>query len=228
MSYNIGQFKSTSLTNYGTTITIDDSYYGSNKTIASPYGDTAKDGTLSIPNGFKKDNIYHLKFYLTSNSYNISHKITIKLYETKNKFQTIKIINISSPKDNNLIDITFTPDFNFPYLIFEVERNSITINDGSYYYCTGINKAEVLTNIIETPAFGPGNGQILKQIGIQGPPELGFSVNGESLKLGKTGIYESNNMNIKSLGFIIDRNNAQDTNPIKIDDPTFFIVDYLY
>ena len=88
---------------------------------------------------------------------------------------------------------------------------------------------QTLINVIKSPSFGAGNGQILKQIGIQGRPGLQFVVNGESLKLGRTGIYESNNINIKSLGFVID-SIIQDNSflPIITENPAFFIVDYLY
>lgn len=230
MSYNIGQFKRTSLSVYSNIINIDNIKYGEEETITSLYSDSAKDGRISITGGFLKDVIYNFQLKIKSNNNNISHKVIIKLFQSKDRFKTIKIINIERPTDNNIVNIVFTPDFDFSYLVFEIERDSVTANDSSsYYYCSEIIKAETLINVIQSPSFGAGHGQILKQIGIQGPPGLQFVVNGESLKLGRTGIYESNNINVKSLGFVID-SIIQDNSflPIITENPAFFIVDYLY
>lgn len=229
MSYNIGQFKRTSLSVYSDIINIDNIKYGEEETITSLYSDSAKDGKISITGGFLKDVIYSFQLKIKSNNNNISHKVIIKLFESTDRFKTIKIINIERPTEDNMVNIVFTPDFNFSYLVFEIERDSVTANDSSYYYCSEIVKAETLINVIKSPSFGAGSGQILKQIGIQGPPGLQFVVNGESLKLGRTGVYESNNINVKSLGFIID-SITQDNSflPIIIENPAFFIVDYLY
>ena len=57
----------------------------------------------------------------------------------------------------------------------------------------------------------------LTKIGIQGPPSLLMCINGEQIRIGKSGIYEINNENVKIsfVGFI----------PNQLD---YFIMDFEY
>ena len=58
----------------------------------------------------------------------------------------------------------------------------------------------------------------LKQIGVQGPAGLLMCINGESIYIGRTGIYEINyGISISSIGFVVEP-----------DDNKNFIMDYQY
>ena len=59
------------------------------------------------------------------------------------------------------------------------------------------------------------------KLGIQGPADLIACVNGEPIRIGKSGIFEiyKDDFNIYSVGFIIDPNVNKDKN---------FIMDYCY
>ena len=47
----------------------------------------------------------------------------------------------------------------------------------------------------------------LKQIGVQGPPGLLMSINGEPIRIGRSGLYEINNgINTTFIGFIVEAN----------------------
>jgi hypothetical protein len=61
-------------------------------------------------------------------------------------------------------------------------------------------------------------------MGIQGPTGLLFSMNGEEIRIGKSGIYEVQDFPIENLGFVI-----KDTSPVPYQDgKDFFIMDFQY
>ena len=61
-------------------------------------------------------------------------------------------------------------------------------------------------------------------MGLQGPPGLLFSMNGEEIRIGKSGIYEVEGININQLSFVIKNNS-----PIPYaDNLDYFIMDFQY
>ena len=93
-------------------------------------------------------------------------------------------------------------------------------DDGSYgrIPVIEIEKFTEILNVIESISGSIDNKTALKQIGIQSRPGLLMSINGEGIKVGRSGIYEINNgVMISSIGFVLDKN-----------DNTYFIMDYQY
>lgn len=63
-----------------------------------------------------------------------------------------------------------------------------------------------------------GNAGRLKQIGVQSAPGLPMCIDGEQVRVGRSGIYEINHgITIRFLGFIVQPN-----------DDKYFLLDYQY
>jgi len=63
----------------------------------------------------------------------------------------------------------------------------------------------------------------LTKIGVQGPPSLLMSINGEQIRVGRNGIYEINNgINITSISFVPKTSTASS------DGLEYFIMDFEY
>ena len=66
--------------------------------------------------------------------------------------------------------------------------------------------------------------QYIKKMGLQGPPGFMFSMNGEEIHIGKSGMYEVEGINISNLSFVI-----KNISPIPYEDNLdYFIMDFLY
>ena len=86
------------------------------------------------------------------------------------------------------------------------------INIEVEYYEEIINVIDVYLNPVT------GNAGILKQIGVQGPPGTLMCIEGEQIRIGRSGIYEINNgVVISFLGFVLHE-----------DDENQFFLDYQY
>lgn len=90
----------------------------------------------------------------------------------------------------------------------------ITVNENNIY---------LMKNIIDALSSTYGLTQFIR-IGVQGPTGLMMSINGEQIKVGKTGIYELNDTNIKItyLGFVLKEN------VLNVDGYDNFILDFEY
>ena len=124
----------------------------------------------------------------------------------------------------------FTPNSTYNLIVFVLARTTedynviensqhgrimdITVNENNIY---------LMTNIIDTLASTYGLTELIR-IGIQGPTGLMMSINGEQIKIGKTGIYELNDVNIKItyLGFALKEN------VLNVDGYDNFILDFEY
>ena len=72
-------------------------------------------------------------------------------------------------------------------------------------------------NVIDFLSPSISGNRILKQIGIQGPPGLLMSINGEEIRIGRSGLYEiTYGINTTFIGFIVEA------------DEKYFILDYQY
>ena len=81
-----------------------------------------------------------------------------------------------------------------------------------------VDNLSLIYNIMDYLRTSIDNKGRLKQIGVQGPTGLLMNINGESIRIGRTGIYEINNgVTITSIGFIIEDGNTDN-----------FILDYQY
>ena len=135
------------------------------------------------------------------------------------KEQFIKTIVV--PQDPEEVYISFeviiAPNSTYNQLIWELQR---TRED--YIVHEGEDQINGRKTFIDVESFGTIINKIspsispLAKIGIQGPPSLLMCINGEQIRIGKSGIYEiSNSIPITFVGFIPKEND-------------YFIVDYEY
>lgn len=124
----------------------------------------------------------------------------------------------------------FTPNSTYNLIVFVLARTTEDYNiteDSQYGRIMDItvnkNNIYLMTNIIDTLASTYGLAELIR-IGVQGPTGLMMSINGEQIKIGKTGIYELNDVNIKItyLGFALKEN------VLNVDGYDNFILDFEY
>lgn len=144
--------------------------------------------------------------------------------------QTIEDYTVPAGTGSTTFDIVFTPNSTYNLIVFVLARTTedyniiensqhgrimdITVNENNIY---------LMTNIIDTLASTYGLTELIR-IGVQGPTGLMMSINGEQIKVGKTGIYELNDVNIKItyLGFALKEN------VLNVDGYDNFILDFEY
>lgn len=122
------------------------------------------------------------------------------------------------------IELIINPANSFDEIVFELQR---TADDYSKQNKDGthgrkmeieINHLTRLYNVLDYIGIKP-----LAKIGIQGPPGLLMSINGEEIRIGRSGIYEmAYNMSVDFIGFVI-KDNIQ-----SMDGQDYFVMDYQY
>lgn len=213
MSYSIGQFRRTD---------IGTSNYEENIDKTITIGSDDKDSAILLNGGFVAGRIYRLQATLKSTNLPSNTQIKIKLKDNNNnKYQIVKIINISSSYKLNLI---FIPQYDFGKIVFEIDRISNTSISQNAQVSAEQVKITIMKNIISELG---NNITRLRRIGIQGPEGMLFVINGELLKMGKSRIFMSDEMEITSVCFIV--NELENNDPFFMENNVpFFIMDYQY
>lgn len=162
-------------------------------------------------------------------------------YGVIKNFNSIKVIRSWELKDT-VEDIAtykfaFSPKYNltegYSYLLIETDRNNLWTNEiqyvdnddtynGTYLDLNSVSaKLYIVNNLLE--GVNSGTSQIksgtnvLSHIGIWGHPEQIIVINGEEIKIGRTGFYEIKDYDITFLGMVV-----QDYNTDR------FTIDYEY
>lgn len=144
--------------------------------------------------------------------------------------QTIEDYTVPAGTGSTTFDIVFTPNSTYNLIVFVLARTAEDYNiiENSQYgrimdITVNENNIYLMTNIIDTLTSTYGLTKLIR-IGIQGPTGLMMSINGEQIKIGKTGIYELNDINIKItyLGFALKEN------ALNVDGYDNFILDFEY
>lgn len=144
--------------------------------------------------------------------------------------QTIEDYTVPAGTGSTTFDIVFTPNSTYNLIVFVLARTTEDYNiiENSQYgrimdITVNENNIYLMTNIIDTLASTYGLTELIR-IGVQGPTGLMMSINGEQIKVGKTGIYELNDVNIKItyLGFALKEN------VLNVDGYDNFILDFEY
>ena len=155
--------------------------------------------------------------------------LTIKLVntdKTKDNEQTLETITIEQGKKNDfaIFEIVIPPNQSYNQIQFVLNRVLIDYNneneDGTYGRKVNMEilKLKEIYNVIDFLNPAIENTGRLKQIGVQSAPGLLMSIDGEAVRVGRSGIYEINNgISVSFIGFIIEP-----------DDNKYFILDYQY
>ena len=234
MNYNFGQFRKSQIDNYLMPLDsgiLEDlqvtSALSENVKFVDKKIDLVEEDYLQALTNNNKQRSYYIKFKVFKQD--TAQSINIKLINTKattDNMQLIKNIKINRGKDTDysIFEIVISPSDNhvFDRIYFELNRELIDYNthiaDDIYGRTLSIeierldeiyNVIDFLENSIDTDT--------LKQIGVQGPPGLLMSINGEEIRIGRSGLYEINNgVSVSFIGFIIEQ------------DEKYFVLDYQY
>lgn len=242
MSFNFGQFRRSQVQEYLTPIEIYEdtiietvsqtsaSIIFADKVIQFPI-----DKPLISTNEKNIQQSYFMRFriYKRIDSKQI---ITIKLNNTdkaSDNMQNIKQIEIpqGDATESMVFEMIISPNNKYDQIQFILNREGVDYNIGprlanpselEEYYGRVIkfemDNLSLIYNIMDALKSSIDNKGRLKQIGVQGPAGLLMNINGESIRIGRTGIYEINNgVTISSIGFIIEEGNTDN-----------FILDYQY
>jgi hypothetical protein len=236
MSFNFGQFRRSQVSNYLTPISYDiiDLKTVSAASAAMFFADKAISLSVDNPlisvneNNIQQSYFLRVKIYKRKDSNQI---ITIKLNNTdkiSDNIQNIRQIEIPKGEEEEYttFEIVISPNNNYDEIQFILSREaldySIFPEEGSdisgRVIKIEVDNLSLIYNVLDYLRTAIDNKGRLKQIGVQGPAGLLMNINGESIRIGRTGIYEINNgVTISSIGFIIEDGN--------IDN---FILDYQY
>lgn len=239
--YQFGQARRSTFNNFVSDLSIDDDEvkYLITESILIPETVFFKDSkiTLSGDNILQPTNesgssiksyYIKIKFYKQSES---DQTITIKLVNSnkqEDNEQIVETINISKgPEDEYIIyETVLKPNQDYNEIQFILARKieeDYLVPSGSIdgYPIYGremdieIEKLQEINNLIT--ALNVSSTGKLKQIGVQSTPGFLMSIDGEPVRVGRTGMYEINyGVSISYLGFVIN------------DDKTQFLLDYQY
>ena len=233
--YNFGQFRRTQLDSYMTALDYNFTDLETQSPLSQDIVFLDKIISLSEQNILQAtDNTgtvvksYYMRFKIYKKE-DSEQLITIKLVntnKTEDNQQTIKTVKVESGLENDYstFDIVIAPNATYNSIQFILNRiiddyNTVD-NDNIYGRKMNINidSLKEIYNVIETLNPSIDNLGRLKQIGVQSAPGLMMSIEGELIRVGRSGIYEINNgVSIKYIGFIIEP-----------DDGKYFVLDYQY
>lgn len=220
MSYKIGQFRKQHLTSTSVSNIQTDIRDILTRLNNAEFYD--KDCVVSEP--LVEGKCYYLKFSLRLKSVGESATRTISLSlsdSSYSKTQTLSSSSVSIGMDNDVvIETMIYPNLGFDHILIKINRIAADykiINEqlkaGSLIDNLQIISLYELPNVLTLISGAPS---YLTKIGIQAPSSFLMNINGEEIRVGKTGIYEINNgIKIKSIYFL----------PTQQD---YFIMDYEY
>ena len=235
LTYKFGQFRATQSSNYmkKLTYTLDNKRVESSLSKGTVFIDKAID--LSGANQLQgktpqgKLRSYYLRFKVYKDTKN-AQTFDLILRNTslaKDNIQTLGTVQvpIGETDDYSTFEFIITPHENrvFNEIHFELARILKDFEeenpDGTFGRKPNI-EVEILSevnNLIETLNSSIENKGILKQIGVQSSPGLLMCINGEQIRLGRSGLYEmkKEDIQIYFLGFVVE-------------DDRYFILDYQY
>ena len=164
-----------------------------------------KDECVKVGGGLQKNINYYfhgkIKRMSTKQSFDIK---LVRFDEEKGDEQYIKTIDIQ-PLQEGLnewydIEFIFTPAADFDTILFELDRIKIDFTGEVRVPIILYEELSLINNIVTSQI---GNEIELLKIGVQSRPGLLMCVNGEEIRVGRTGIYEIRNGVIKVTFFSV-------------------------
>ena len=232
MSYKIGQLRKLPKNSF------EDVQNISEERVETPYGEHSKDGALACE--FKKGEVYYFK--LDIRKYGIKKDIPykIKLKDKDGNYQSLELRKFKKDGDTaDIVELIFIPKYDFQYMVFEAQRTTEYVDDiNAYFQCLQIYAARRLFNLIGSE-FLPEGIVELARVGVQGPVGLSFAINGEKITLGKSRMFTSPEMSIKSIAFLVNPSYEEENidfqefigkenQNLLYDSKNFFVMDYQY
>jgi hypothetical protein len=206
MSYLVGQIRRNQISSFSTDVN-----YTSNVESNNPY--LAIDGTLSA-------NVsYYLQFKVKQGDERENFILKLKNEAIE---QSVQTFHVTKGNDYTTFELIFTPNRTYSKVAFELNREDA--NDANKVLDIEILNFYLVKNIVTELQSKFSGLKKLKKIGIQGPPGLLFVLDGDEIRIGKTGIYElyNDSITVAYLGFCIKESNQT------FDGKDFFILDFTY
>lgn len=234
MSVKIGQIKRTKqLSAYQTDIT--NQYIAAFRQFKWSQNKICYELSLALENGqkFKAGQTYHFNVINTyiDNLLGRHSSFTAKLINISGGTTISSQMTIGRFSAGSSTEFCFTPNRNYSYLVFSVEDTDLQAVDDVPKEIGKLHKLHNLFTIEESLK----EIQRIKKVGIQGPPNLNFSINGEDFIMGKTGIFMISGVDITNISFFLKENtSANYPNYVPYFSATadskyeFFIMDYEY
>ena len=231
MSFQFGQFRRSQLDSFLTPLKYKIEQATIKSTISTVI--TFVDNVISLTDVLKpteQDGIRAKNYYIRFRIYKKANPqtIIIKLINTNKQTDNIQnlrtiIVDAGRETEYNTYEIVIPPNNNYNQIKFELQRELEDYNkknsDGTYGRICKIevirldeiyNVINYLTTIINKSA--------LLQIGVQSAPGLLMCINGEEIRVGRSGLYEIlNGYKVTFIGFIVEPN-----------DNKHFMLDYQY
>lgn len=233
MSFQFGQFRRNQLSSFLTPLSYELTTITSKSTISSAITFVDNILVLSGNNIIKpteSDGVRTKNYYIRFKVYKKANPQTIKIKlvntnKTSDNIQVLKSIAVEGGRESDYssYEIVISPNNTYNRILFELQReleDYNTINeDGTYGRICNIyiDRLDEVYNVINylNPLI---NKSSLLQIGVQSAPGLLMCINGEEIKVGRSGLYEIlNGYKISFIGFIVEP-----------DDNKYFILDYQY
>lgn len=230
MSYNIGQLRRNQINSYSTALSYRQDLIRNENSIIDFYDQCMY---LSGANIVSSIYSYYLKFEVTQLP-EVIQEFSIKLQSdevTVDNIQNIRSFVVKQGLGTTTFELIFTPNSNYNQIIFELKRMALDFytdnGDGTSGRIMNIKilQFDRVINVISSYLAKNFPGMTsLKKIGIQGPPGLLFCIDGEEIRIGRSGIYELYNedITISYIGFIIK------DSLFTQDGKDFFIMDFKY
>ena len=219
MSYRIGQLRQNQISKYETLIDNLTYIRGSSSGFQgqpTQIGSSIVYDTLIGITGSQliKDTNYYLTFQFKSLSQYGHFKVKLM---GDNISMTVKEFKVNT---YDTCEVVFTPNDDYTSIVFELVRTD-NYQDGIVLDNIQLKS---LTNILTNLQSRYDGLTYLKKMGLQGPPGLLFSMNGEEFYIGKTGIYEIQDINITNLSFVIRDSYPESDGKQR----NYFIMDFQY
>lgn len=230
MSYQIGQLRRNQISSYSTPLSYRQGLIRNENSIIDFYDQCLYLSGSSVVSSIYS---YYLKFEVTQ-LVGSAQEFSIRLQNdevTVDNIQDIRSFTVKQGMDKTTFELIFTPNSNYNQIVFELRRLALDFyidnGDGTSGRIMDIKilQFERVTNVISSYLAKNFAGMTsLKKIGIQGPPGLLFCIDGEEIRIGRSGIYELYNEDIRIsyIGFIIK------DSLFTQDGKDFFIMDFKY
>ena len=233
MSFQFRQFRRNQLSSFLTPLSYELTTITSQSTISSAI--TFLDNILilsgnNIIKPTESDGVRTKNYYIRFKVYKKANPQTIKIKlvntnKTSDNIQVLKSIVVEGGRESDYssYEIVISPNNTYNRILFELQReleDYNTINqDGTYGRICNIyiDRLDEVYNVINHLSSLINKTSLL-QIGVQSAPGLLMCINGEEIKVGRSGLYEIlNGYKISFIGFIVEP-----------DDNKYFILDYQY
>ena len=225
--YQFGQFRSSQVDSYTTSLQISMDRQPTEKFSSNDIVFYNVCGNLSNDNIVNNKNSYYLQFEVQEKIDSVQ-KFYLKLKNTmqeEDNEQLIEEFIVPMGRGKRYFEIIFTPNSTYDQILWELQRTALDYRlDYNRLMDITVTEFVQLINILPILKQTYNDITYLTKIGIQGPPSLLMCINGEQIRIGKSGIYELNNDLIK-ITFIsfIPKQNTFSSNTLD-----YFIMDFEY